>query len=70
MTTKKTTAVEKKTEAMRAAAMRALPKRITCPKCKKTKARDAFGLRVMARDAKGLPTRIARQSYCAECRGQ
>ena len=33
MTTKKTSAVEQKTEALRAAAMRALPKRITCPMC-------------------------------------
>lgn len=63
-------AVEKKTEALRAAAMRALPKRITCPRCKKTKSRDAFGLRTMARDDLGTPTRLARQSYCASCRGR
>jgi hypothetical protein len=68
--TMKKTATEKKTEALLAAAFRKLPKRITCPKCKKTKARDAFGLRVMARDAKGVPTSIARQSYCGKCRAR
>lgn len=35
------TAIEKKAEALRASAMRALPKRITCPRCGKTKEGDA-----------------------------
>lgn len=67
MTTK--TAVEKKTDTMRAAAMKALPLRVVCPKCGKNRAKAQFGLRVMARDETGVPTRIARQSYCKECRG-
>lgn len=66
----KSTAVEKKAEALHAVAMKALPERLTCPKCGKTRAKAQFGLRVMARDAKGLPTRIARQSYCSSCRGR
>lgn len=66
----KTTAIEKKTQALRAAAMRALPKLITCPKCKRRRPRDAYGVRVMARDDQGVPTRIARQSYCSTCRGR
>jgi rubredoxin len=67
---KMTTAAEKKAEALLAAAFEALPKRIVCPKCNKNRAKDAFGLRILARNAKGVPTRIARQSWCAECRGR
>lgn len=70
MTTKKTTAVERKTEALRAAAMRALPRRAKCPRCGKTKGREAFGLRVMARDEREVPTVIRRQSHCSACRGR
>ena len=55
---------------MLAAAFEALPKRTVCPKCKKSQTKEAFGLRVMARDAAGVPTRIARQSYCGSCRGR
>lgn len=66
---KLTIAAERKTKALLAAAFDALPKRIVCPKCKRNRAKNAFGLRVMSRDAKGRPTRIARQSYCKTCRG-
>ena len=69
MKTKTKTAVEKKTEALLAAAYRKLPARVKCPKCKRTRAKDQFGLRVMARNGRGLPTKIARQSYCKACRG-
>jgi len=66
---KPTGAAQKKAEALLAAAFEALPKRIACPRCKKSKSKDAFGLRVMARDDRGVPTRIAKQSYCKTCRG-
>lgn len=65
---KTATVASKKTQALLAAASEALPKRIVCPKCNKNRTKDAFGLRVMGRDAKGVPTRIARQSYCKACR--
>jgi hypothetical protein len=62
------TAVQKKTAALLTAALQALPKRLRCPKCGRARSREDFGLRVMARDAAGLPTRISRQSYCKDCR--
>lgn len=65
----KKTAAEKKAEALLAAAFEALPKRSVCPRCKKNRTREAFGLRVMVKDDRGVPTRIARQSYCKACRG-
>jgi hypothetical protein len=58
-----------KTLALLDAALKSLPKRIACPKCKKNRVREAFGVRVMARDANGKPLRVARQSYCGSCRG-
>ncbi len=58
----------KTADALLVAAMKKLPKRATCRKCGKSRTRGSFGLRVMARSAKGLPTRIARQSWCRECR--
>jgi hypothetical protein len=64
------TAIEQKTEELRAAAMKRLPKRLTCPKCRKSRTKDHFGLRITARDASGLPTRIVRQSYCSSCRAR
>ena len=69
MKMKTKTAIEKKTDALLAAAYRKLPARVKCPKCGKTRSKDQFGLRVMARDAKSVPTKISRQSYCKECRG-
>ncbi len=66
---KTTSATQKKTKALLVAAFEALPKRIVCPRCKKSTTKDAFGLRVMARDGKGVPTRIAKQRYCKACRG-
>jgi hypothetical protein len=64
-----TTTILKKSEALLAAAFERLPKRMTCPKCGRSRTKDRFGLRVTARDATGLPTKIARQSYCRDCRG-
>lgn len=65
----KTTAAEKKTKVLLAEAFEALPKRIVCPKCRKNRPRDAFGMRVMSRGEDDCPTRIARQSWCRNCRG-
>lgn len=59
---------QKKTKAMMTAALRKLAATATCPKCGKRKKKEQFGMRVMGRDARGLPTRIARQSWCKECR--
>jgi hypothetical protein len=64
----KKTSTEKKAEALLAAAFETLPKRATCPKCKRSRPKKAFGLRVMARDPKSTPTRIVLQSYCGSCR--
>jgi hypothetical protein len=66
---KSLTTLDKHASALLAAAFEALPKRIVCPRCKKSKAKEAFGLRVMTRDDRGVPTRIAKQSYCKRCRG-
>ncbi len=60
--------VEKKAAAIVRAAFRTLPKRIICPKCERNRTPDAFGMRVMKRDAKGLPLVVRRQSYCVDCR--
>ncbi|MHB8874017.1 MAG: hypothetical protein ACYC8T_10060 [Myxococcaceae bacterium] len=64
----KKTAAEKKTAALLAVAFKKLSQRLSCPKCKKTRPKDKFGLRVMRRDARGIPVVIRRQSYCATCR--
>jgi hypothetical protein len=48
--------------------MKALPARRRCPKCGKTKAKAAFGLRVMGRLKNGLPERVQSQSWCQSCR--
>lgn len=47
-----------------------LPKRITCTKCKASRNKDQFGVRLMNRNdvAKGKPAKFLRQSYCNECR--
>ena len=64
----KKTIAEKKTEVLMAAAFEELPQRLTCPKCKRSRTKGSFGLRVIARSAQGVPTRIARQSWCRDCR--
>lgn len=46
----------------------ALPAVLFCPCCKAHKPKEAFGVRVMKRDDKGVPTVVRRQSYCRECR--
>lgn len=60
---------EKLAEALLAAAYEKLPARMPCPKCKKTRSKSQFGLRVMTRDSRGIPMKTARQSYCVSCRG-
>lgn len=44
-----------------------LAQRLTCPKCKKSRAKEDFGVRVMGKDAEGNPI-VRRQSYCRTCR--
>lgn len=53
---------------MRQAVFAALPDQLSCPKCGKEKHKDQFGVRVMAKDEKGNPTKVIRQSYCRPCR--
>lgn len=48
--------------------MATLPGSAECPKCKHTLRQDDFGVRVMKKDANGLPLRLSRQSYCKACR--
>lgn len=45
-----------------------LPEHIQCPKCWTVRHKSAFGVRVMAKDEKGNPTKVIRQSYCKFCR--
>lgn len=63
-----TTAFEKRAKKLVAAAMRKLPARRTCPKCKKTQPRENLGMRVMARSSSGMPVAIRPQSWCCKCR--
>lgn len=48
--------------------METLPAKICCPKCKVTKRKDEFGIRVARNKATGIPDRASRQSYCKACR--
>lgn len=45
-----------------------LPEKLTCPCCNATIPKLNFGVRVMKKDAQGLPLVIRRQSYCKACR--
>ena len=58
-----------KTNALQATTLKNLPQWLKCPKCGRSRTKEMFGLRVMSRDAMGVPTRIAKQSYRKECRG-
>ena len=49
---------------------RQLPKRITCPKCKRTRGKAEFGLRVTKKTDAGLPVTVKPQSWCRECRAK
>lgn len=51
-----------------AATFNALPETLQCPKCWTVRPKAEFGVRVMARDAAGTPTKVRRQSYCKHCR--
>lgn len=67
-----TTTIEKKktkSEAF-AKAFRQLPKRITCPKCKRNRGKAEFGLRVTKKTETGGPLTLKPQSWCRECRGK
>ena len=63
-----TTTIEKKRGEAFAKAFRRLPKRITCPKCTRTRAKEAFGLRVTKKTEAGVPLIVKPQSWCRECR--
>lgn len=45
-----------------------LPERLTCASCTATLPKMNFGVRVMKRDANGLPAKMRSQSYCKACR--
>ena len=45
-----------------------LPEKLTCPCCEAHIPKKNFGVRVMKRDALGVPVIIRRQSYCKACR--
>lgn len=45
-----------------------LPDLLKCPKCGARRHKNAFGVRVMMRDAQGRPMNILRQSHCKPCR--
>lgn len=70
-TATKPNSTAKTLEAARKKFLDTLAKRITCPKCAKSRARDTFGVRLMnkaeveAGEAKPV---FRRQSYCNACR--
>jgi hypothetical protein len=39
-----------------------------CSRCGQTKHKDRFGMRVVAKDSKGVGIKFARQGYCSDCR--
>lgn len=45
-----------------------LPQKLTCPCCKFYGHKMNFGVRVMKKNAKGMPVVLRRQSYCKACR--
>jgi len=45
-----------------------LPEKLTCPCCKAHIPKQNFGVRVMKRDANGVPTKMRAQSWCRACR--
>lgn len=45
-----------------------LPEKLTCPCCSATLPKKNFGVRVMKRDANGMPVKMRAQSYCGACR--
>jgi hypothetical protein len=45
-----------------------LPVTAMCPKCSTVRHRTDFGVRIMKKDARGLPLSLLRQSYCKTCR--
>lgn len=45
-----------------------LPEKLTCPCCSATLPKSNFGVRVMKKNAHGLPIQMRRQSYCRACR--
>lgn len=65
-----TKAIEKKSAALVAAAFKKLPQKLTCPKCRRTQSKDAFGMRVLKRDASAIAVVAGRQSYCTSCRSK
>ena len=46
----------------------ALPEKLTCPCCKFHGHKLNFGVRVIKRDASGVPVKMRPQSYCKACR--
>jgi hypothetical protein len=45
-----------------------LPEKLTCPCCKFHGHKMNFGVRVMKKDANGVPLKMRAQSYCKACR--
>jgi hypothetical protein len=45
-----------------------LPEKLTCPCCKFHGHKMNFGVRVIERDASGVPVKMRAQSYCKSCR--
>jgi len=48
--------------------LQTLPDSLHCTKCNLHVPRAKVGIRIMIKDVHGLPTKILRQSYCANCR--
>lgn len=65
-----TKTIKKKSAALVAAAFEKLPRKMTCPKCKRSQPKTAYGVRVIKRDARGVPLVCRRQSWCAGCRSK
>lgn len=57
-------------EKLRRECFESLPDFLTCPRCKETKEKAVFGIRVSRSKASGKPLRAARQSHCRPCRSK
>ncbi|MFS6706528.1 hypothetical protein WHK35_14665, partial [Staphylococcus aureus] len=46
----------------------ALPETGNCPRCNCAKHKAEFGVRILKKSPQGVALKIARQSYCKDCR--
>lgn len=62
-----TEAIKKLVKVGRNLALKEAPSKLTCPKCKASKGKSAFGVRT-TKNGVGIPMYFAMQSFCRICR--